>query len=198
MNTSSSVRKFRLAAGILYLVLSVYQMFFDQAVLQGAGFGDSPFTWVYATALIAVAGAMAVWMFTAPNKPLHPGARRAVIIVTILMVVFELITYRGQINIINFSLQQVLPSLAGMALWQYIFLIIRLLLAIIACFFVVSCYDRGNAPKSVLPDGSVIDENRFKKQPQPALSPELDNPLAVKKPEETPPATPNMYKPDDK
>lgn len=186
MKETSSVKGYRIGAGVLYLVLAVFQMGLQYSVVQGTGFGTAYFTWTAAVMLIAGAGVMSAWMFSA-FKPLKAGARRAILVGTLLAVVFELITFNSQATLINYTLQQLLPSLAGG--WIiYLFIIVRLVIMILAAFFAGSCTDKEMS--SGLPDGVVIDENRFKKQSA-GLPDELDNPLAMKA-EEPYKANPNQ------
>lgn len=173
---NSSAKTMRTTAGVLYLVLSVYQMFLTRAVTLGSGFSKAYFTWIYAVALAVGAGVMAVWMFSSA-KPVKAVARRAVTVGSILVIAFELITFPGQAVIINFTLQQSLAGIADQALWQYIFIILRIILVLAGMFVVMNAYDRG--VNRGVPAGAVVDENRFKKTPPTPLPSDLDNPLSV-------------------
>ncbi|MGD9559921.1 MAG: hypothetical protein AB7V55_04855 [Oscillospiraceae bacterium] len=188
MKETSPVKGFRVAAGILYGVLAIYQMLFTRAVMQGSTLGNVPFVWLAALLFVPLAAVLSIWMFSS-YQPLKAGAGRGVLVGTILAVVFELVTFTMQTTMVNYVVQQFLPNLSGNGMVLYVLVIIRLVLLILAVFFVIN--SSGKASASALPDGDIVDADRFKKKPAaPTLSPELDNPLTVKPADTQPPSAP--------
>lgn len=207
---ATMAQKMRITAGIVYLVLSVYQMLTTIVVLKNATLQMAPFSWMGAIAIAPLAGIMAIWMLSS-NAPLSLGARRGTIAGTFLVIVFELLTYTEQVNIINYAFSQYIPSLysadgSGFALKAA--LLVGLLLMILGAFFAASSSDSmAEEKEEKVKKPAVIAAEA--KEVVPATSKaaqrsELDKPLTLSKDEKSPiedkmpPVRPMAKKPEEK
>lgn len=138
--------KMRWVAGGLYGLLCLYQMFLVKVILEGASPSNVYFTWLYAIVLVVGAAAMSVWMFYG-KEALGAGARRAIVAGTVFCVAFELMTYTDQTDVINYTLYNSFPTLADNSAALYIIMVLRLLLMILAAFFVTSSRERAVEPE---------------------------------------------------
>lgn len=137
MKDSTLAQKMRVTAGVLYAVLSVYQMLTTHTVLLGATITNISMVWLAAVLLIPGAAVMSLWMFSG-EEVFSRGVRRAVGWGTAIAIVFEFVTYTQQVNIINYTLAQWLPAIYNQQIALYGFLAVRLLLMVLAAFFVIS------------------------------------------------------------
>ncbi len=135
MKNLSYGNKMRWAAGGLYGLLAVYQMFLYKGILQQGNLTNVYFTWMYGLGLLLGAAAMCAWMFHG-REALGEGARRAVVAGTFFCVVFELLTYSAQTDAINITLYMVQPSLVENTVALYTLMVLRLLVLIFAAFLV--------------------------------------------------------------
>ncbi len=131
-------QKVRWIAGGLYLVLAVYQVACVHNVVVQGTFADMGVVALLAIGLVGAATAMAIWMFSSKDI-LGTGAHRAVIVGTVVAVCYQLLTYKGQAGIIQGAWQAFTGSgdnTPGLLLGALVF--VRLLLLILAAFFVLS------------------------------------------------------------
>ena len=82
MKDLTASNKMRWAAGGLYGLLCLYQMFLVKVIVEGASPSNVYFTWLYAIVLVLGAAAMSVWMFYG-KEALSAGARRAIVAGTV-------------------------------------------------------------------------------------------------------------------
>ena len=131
--------KMRWIAGVIYGLLALYEVFTLKEVLSGAAITNIPIAWLMELAVLLGAGIMAVWMLCG-REIVKPEIRRAVVVATALVVLFELLTYEVQAGGIGYTLAAMFPNTmgAGSNLYQLIGMIVRLLLMILAAFFVQS------------------------------------------------------------
>lgn len=129
--------KMRWVAGGLYGLLAVYQMYLVKPVLVGAPITNLYLTWIHAILLMAGAAVMSVWMFYG-RENLSANVRRAVVAGSVFAVIFELMTYSDQADLINYAIYSVWPDQVNNTTLQYILMVLRLLLLILAAFFVTS------------------------------------------------------------
>ncbi len=129
----------RWTAGVIYGVLALFEVLALRYVLANASISQIPVAWVFEIILLLGASVMAVWMLGG-NAVVKPSARRAVVVATALVVLFELLTYKAQTDAILYSLGEWFPSMmqGGGSLYLLIAMIVRLLLLILAAFFVQS------------------------------------------------------------
>lgn len=140
MKKNSTEVTMRRISGILYGVLFAYSLLFMKFVMEGAGFGNSSFAWGIEVILIAVAAVFAVWLL-AKDYALSSAVRRAVPVASIMVIVFQLLTYGSQISSINYGLADLLSADISTAapdygIWSFVVLGGKLLLIILAAFFV--------------------------------------------------------------
>lgn len=136
-NKLTIAQRMRWIAGGAYGALALYQMFICQTILQGARLQEMTTVWMYNIGLIPLAGILCVWMF-AGKKVFTAGVHRAFIASTGLFVAFELFTYGEQTGVINYTLYYAIPNLANQQVWLYAFMVLRLMLMIVATFFVTN------------------------------------------------------------
>ena len=129
--------KMRWVAGGLYGLLAVYQMYLIKPVLVGAPITNLYITWIYAIMLMVGAAVVSVWMFYG-RENLSAGVRRAVVAGSVFAVIFELMTYTEQADLINYAIYSMLPDQVNNTTLQYILMVLRLMLIILAAFFVTS------------------------------------------------------------
>jgi hypothetical protein len=150
MKKSTPTQKMRWIAGVLYLLLAFYQVLILSGLLQGASLSSSPFTGIAALALAPLAVAMGLWMF-ASDGVFGAGTRRAVVMGTAWLVLYEIVTYNAQTMLINVTFTQsaveLVAGLANQKIWLYFFLVFRLLLMILAAFFVTGCRESAGGAK---------------------------------------------------
>lgn len=177
----------RWTAGVLYLVLCIYQMLAGYTILIGAGISNATFVWIAAVLIIPISGCMAIWMLGG-DSVFSAGLRRGVVVGTAWFVIFELITYSEQTKLINYTFST-MPALQGLYNNQYAlygFMIFRLLLMILAAFFVTSCRDSMDykrEKKDMKDEVAAVAADKGAASPA-AASADLDKPLAVAKKEE--------------
>lgn len=147
--------KMRWVAGGLYGLLAVYQMYLVKPVLVGAPITNLYLTWIHAILLMAGAAVMAVWMFYG-RENLSANVRRAVVAGSVFAVIFELMTYSDQADLINYAIYSVLPDQVNNTTLQYVLMVLRLLLLILAAFFVTSAKE---PDKKYLADEGEDDED---------------------------------------
>lgn len=139
-------QKMRWIAGGIYAVLSVYTMLTMRFLLifsqnmNPIGIANYPAGWIVQLLLIFATGAAAVWMFS-KKEYLSDSARRAIVIVTALIIAFELISYSSQTELIYYTLYVTFPKMAENKIWSLVFIVVRMLLYILAAFFVTSSKD---------------------------------------------------------
>lgn len=140
MSKLTVAQRMRKVAGCFYFALAVYQMFLSLYVMRYVVVYNARFVWIYAHLLVVAAGVMAVWMFSS-NKVFSPGIGTAVAVGTALVVIYELFTYREQTeSVINNTLYILFNgALYGNRYVLYVLMIIRLMLMILAAFFVTNC-----------------------------------------------------------
>lgn len=162
-------QKMRWIAGLIYGLLAVYQMFICRELLGGANLTNATFSWLYAMALIFVASGMCVWMF-AGKDVFSSNVQRGVVAATTMFCIFELMTYRDQTTLINYTLYTVFPSLYDSLFWQYAFMMIRLLLMILGAFFLTSnrteldfTSDKNEEEESEEDEDSALNEENIKR-----------------------------------
>lgn len=132
----STAQTMRQVAGWIYLVLCIFQM----ATLIGsleAGFTQVPNAWLIEIGLMVLEGVVAVYMIGGTGV-LKRHVRRGVIVGTILVVAFALITYTTQTSMLGYALTVIFPNWEAPAIWKIVLLLIRLVLLILAAFFVSS------------------------------------------------------------
>lgn len=129
--------KMRWVAGGLYGLLAVYQMYLIKPVLVGVPITNLYLTWIHAILLMVGAAVMSVWMFYG-RENLSANVRRAVVAGSVFAVIFELMTYSDQADLINYAIYSVWPDQVNNTTLQYILMVVRLLLLILAAFFVTS------------------------------------------------------------
>ena len=154
--------KMRWTAGVLYGLLSLYEMFTVRELFLNAAITSVPIAWLFELLVLVGAGVMAVWLLGG-NAALSQGVRRAVIVATTLVVVFELITYSVQVAPISYIIMTVFPSTAttGTSMHELIAMIIRLLLLILSAFFIQSAnaqMDLDKAEEDILDAADNLDE----------------------------------------
>lgn len=147
--------KMRWVAGGLYGLLAVYQMYLVKPVLVGAPITNLYLTWIHAILLMAGAAVMSVWMFYG-RENLSANVRRAVVAGSVFAVIFELMTYSDQADLINYAIYSVLPDQVNNTTLQYVLMVLRLLLLILAAFFVTSAKE---PDKKYLADEGEDDED---------------------------------------
>ncbi len=131
-------QKMRWIAGGLYLVLAVYQTACVHSVVMEGAVAEMGIATLLAITFVALAAGMSIWMFSS-KAVLGTGAHRAVMVGTLVALGYELLTYRGQAAIIQSAWQAFAgngDNLPGMMLGLLVF--VRLLLLILAAFFVLS------------------------------------------------------------
>ncbi len=141
-------QKMRFTAGILYILLAVYEMFITRGNTLYYSVVNGTFVNILALLSAPAAGAMAIWMF-ASKKVLPAGARRGVVIGTLLAVVYVMTTYTAQAAIVEYSMAWTFPSVfnnpdSDTTMFMYFFMILRLLIMILAAFFVTSSKESMN------------------------------------------------------
>lgn len=135
----------RKVAGVLYGVLAIYQMLLTYyGVQQGVSLFDLPIVWQYGFLVLFLAAGMAAWMFAA-SKPLRKGAGNAVVVITALLIVFELLTYEQQASVVSSAMYAQGLSFYQDSLAAYLALALQLFLMIVAAFFVA--VDRPAVPE---------------------------------------------------
>ncbi len=132
-------KKMRWIAGALYGVLSVYEMLVLRYILSSAAITDLPIALICQVVLMTAAGAMAVWLL-AGAKALSKEKQRGITVATGLVVIFQLITYATQVIAIDSTLSVLFPSLltTGSTMYQLVGMLVRMLLLVLAAFFVQS------------------------------------------------------------
>lgn len=140
-------QKMRWTAGALYLALSIYQVFTMRTIITDVAVSSAAVAWVCGVMLAVCAGVMAVWMFTGKTV-LSDAVHRAVVVGTSLVVVYEAITLSTQIKMIGYTIQKLMPGNQAPVLYTaegtlnelylYFFVALRLVLIILAAFFVCS------------------------------------------------------------
>lgn len=139
----------RWIAGAVYLLLAGYQMLALRHVLNNANavLATVPVAWGIEVLLMLLAGGLAAWLYAKNGRP-SPSMRHSIVVITIMVVLFELTTYAMQAELIGYSVTMLFPSLAGSDIWNYIFIILRLMLWILGAFFVLSTKDDPAAVRS--------------------------------------------------
>lgn len=151
---NSTAQVMRQVAGWIYLVLCVFQM----ATLIGsleAGFAQVPIAWLVETFFMLLVGAIAVFMIGGTG-PVRRNVRRGVIAGTVMIVAFALITNGTQLSLMGYSLSVLLPNWEATTLWQLVLLLIRLVLYILAAFFVSSAGNDDKKQAETAEDDTLI------------------------------------------
>lgn len=151
-------QKMRFVAGGTYTVLALYQMLCTYYAIQSMLEADMYYGWKIAILAIPAFAAMAFWMF-ASRKVLSGGARRGITVGTILVVCYELLTYRGQVALIGTALYTLIPGLYDNQVAQYAFMLARILLLVLACIFANYSKRSDSRPiEEVLAEGTADDD----------------------------------------
>ena len=146
MKGMTVAQKMRWVAGVIFIVLSGYQLLLTRCIYLYRAYSageikfsvsNITFSLLYALGLAVAAGAAAIWML-ASKKVLPSGARRGVVVAVLLAIVFELLSYQDQIFIIQYSLSSWISGIYSNQMYAYFFMIFRMLLMILATFFVTS------------------------------------------------------------
>lgn len=155
-------QKMRWVAGVVYLALAIYQLFTMRFLIMAlpSGNGSVPFTqftavWIIGLLLAFVYAGMAVWMLSGKSF-LTGNVQRAIVVATIFVVAYELLSYSSQAEAMQIMLMFTLPSIAETTIWQLIFIIIRMVLLILAAFFVTSANEKMGAQ----PEAEQTDEEQ--------------------------------------
>lgn len=143
MKNMSFAQKMRWIAGCFYVLLFGFQTYTMTYALshQEMALAYLPVSWLFAVALIPAAGAMALWMF-AGKGGIGGSGRRMAVMGTVLVVLFELLTYESQAEAINAAFYFTAESLYNSTMWKFVFMLIRLLLLIFGAFF-ITCSREG-------------------------------------------------------
>lgn len=154
MKKMTAGQKMRWVAGGLYLALALFQMFamrsfIIEQFMSGISMPGFPvlqmgLPWLLGLAYIPVFGAMAIWMFAGKNY-VAEGARRAVVVGSLLVVAYELMTYDAQVSIVQTMLYSIFKVDLGQTIWNVVIIAFRLLLIILAAFFVTSAHGKGDS-----------------------------------------------------
>ncbi len=131
----------RQIAGWLYLVLSAYQIFSLYGCMS-VGFGQAPTAWLLEAFFMLVSIAFAIYLIGG-QPTLKAPVRRGVVAGTVFVVAFALITFTTQTFMLQYGLWQLFPDRflsyeEVPPVWTIILLAIRLVLYILAAFFVAS------------------------------------------------------------
>ena len=127
----------RWIAGVVYALLFTYQLYLVKIVLEMANLSNAYILWLGALLLMVGAGAMTVWMFHG-REQLSPSSQRAIVSGTILCIIFELMTYSGQTELIKYAVYNVFPDQVENTTLLYALMVARLLIMIFAAFVVTS------------------------------------------------------------
>ncbi len=138
---------FRITAGVLYGVYALFQVFINIYCMQVSLFGIPGALQMEMLFMLGAAG-MALWMFSS-DKELSSGARRVVVAVTALVVVFELLTYQIQTTLLlsqvaslsaygTDSFYYALVGFLEKPIWRFVVLLGRMLLLVLAAFFAMN------------------------------------------------------------
>lgn len=186
MKNLTVAQKMRRVAGMLYLALSVYQAALFSVVISMMVPSNTTFSWILQVLLVGGAAAMSVWMFGG-DAVLKTGVRRAVVTGTAALVMFQLLNYSMLARAVDytFATYRFLQPLQGKPTWQYVSLVIQLLLVILAAFFITNCrdaldYNKNNAGQDSPAKDIGETKQALSAAVRPAqLSPDLDKPLEV-------------------
>lgn len=154
MKTASTAVKMRWIAGVLYGIFFVFQLLTVNLFFQVMMLFDMPFSLLAQLGTGLLAAGVCVWLFSGKAE-VKEGARRAFVAATVLAVVMELALYSSQMNwfsqIINYNLMQgVAPTFPfnllnvatqNVGIVYMVMVIIRLMLLILAAFFITSARD---------------------------------------------------------
>lgn len=124
------------------MILCIYQMFMLKYIMSSVqiSFFAIPLPWMMEVGFMVLAGGLAAWMFSS-SAALDKGKRNTVVVITALIIAFELVTYGLQAELTGYSMLTLFPSIAsGSAaeIFNYVFIIVRLMLWVLAAFFVLS------------------------------------------------------------
>ncbi len=142
MKNSSAVTTMRRTAGVFYALLFLFQMYSLKYVIAYVAISDLPFSYLAEIIIGLGAAVFAAWLFTSKEE-ISYKVRSATVLATVLFVLYELLFYQAQTGAIFYTLQTAFPftffaTEANAALLQMIMIIVRLLLAVLAVFFVTS------------------------------------------------------------
>lgn len=147
----------RRIAGVLYGVYAIYQVVLSVFYLWGAAllYNSVPIAAKIELFSALAAAVFAVWLL-AGDSFAPAVVRRGVIPATTLMVLYQLVTYRlqttllaeqieglggGLTNLVNYGADSFyldILKFLDKPMWQYVAIVVRLVLLILAAFFVIS------------------------------------------------------------
>lgn len=149
MKMLSNEKKWTTLAAGSYSLLTIFELFrmrglIGEVQLSVAGL---PLGWFIELSTILLFAGMALFA-TSREKGVKQGTARAVVLGTALLLVYVLFTYQMQGEIVFYSFQNSFPSISDSKIWQYVFVIVKLLLLILGAFFlVVSSDSNGSSDK---------------------------------------------------
>ncbi len=148
MVDSGIAQKMRQIAGYIYGALFIFELFTLYYVLVGMAVTGVPLAILFEILVLPLAGAACVACI-AGRDTLADAPVRAAVIGTGLMVVFELVTVQLQVNLIASSMSTLIPSSASQTgtaqMIHYVLFAVRLVLMILAAFFLTSARDTGDS-----------------------------------------------------
>ncbi len=159
MQQTSVTQKMRTIAGVIYGLLFLFNVCSLYYVLIGASITSVPVAALFEMGLTVLAGAACVFLIGGRSE-LPSWLVRGGVVFTALAVIFELVTFKGQLDFIGYSLWTVFPSTAPAdggttaSALQYVLFAVRLVLMILAAFFVTSA-KTGTAYAEDLPEGEA-------------------------------------------
>ena len=132
----------RRAAGVIYGIFVLVDMVVLRYIMNAASLVNMPMAWVLEMGLMLGAGVLAVYLL-AGRAPLSELFRRGVVVGTILLLCFELITFTAQREALGYTLMEFFPNLANsLMLYGLMSVILRILLMVLAMVFVCSASER--------------------------------------------------------
>lgn len=143
MRKASMPTKMRWIAGGLYSILFIFQLFLLQNILTSMqyafSFANLPVVWLVEIALTVVSAVVAIKLF-AQDGALEQKTVRMFVFATFFLIIYELFTYTMQTEMLAFSFQfsTLFAFVSTNKLAQYILIVLRLMLLILASFFVSS------------------------------------------------------------
>ncbi|MDL2324103.1 hypothetical protein LJC61_02985 [Ruminococcaceae bacterium OttesenSCG-928-A16] len=141
MKKISTAATMRRVAGCLFGALAVYMMLCISFILGGASLANGPMAWVVELGLVILFAVYAAWLL-AKDEEVSPALRRATVVGGVMVALFELINYKTLTDAINYTLSNWFPgdglTQPDFGIWVFVMLAVKLLLLILAVFFVTS------------------------------------------------------------